>query len=40
VFISALFKDRDGALWVGCDQFLNKFDRATETFTHGTPFHS
>ena len=33
VFISALFKDRDGTLWVGCDQFLNKFERATETFT-------
>jgi ligand-binding sensor domain-containing protein len=33
VFISALFKGRDGVLWVGSDQFLNKFDRATETFT-------
>ena len=33
VFIHALFKDRDGTLWVGCDQFLNKFNRATETFT-------
>jgi ligand-binding sensor domain-containing protein/signal transduction histidine kinase len=32
VFISALFKDRDGTLWVGCDQFLNKFEPATETF--------
>ena len=39
VYISALFKDRDGALWVGCDQFLNKFDRATETFTrYPVPF--
>jgi ligand-binding sensor domain-containing protein/signal transduction histidine kinase len=39
VFISALFKDRDGALWVGCDQFLNKFNRATETFTrYPVPF--
>src|SRR5207302_612852 len=33
VFINALFKDRTGTLWVGCDQFLNKFDRKTETFT-------
>ena len=32
VFVTALFKDRDGTLWVGCDQFLNKFERATETF--------
>ena len=33
VFISALFKDRDGTLWIGCDRFLNKFEPATETFT-------
>jgi PAS domain S-box-containing protein len=32
VFITALFKDRDGALWVGCDRFLNKFEPATGTF--------
>jgi PAS domain S-box-containing protein len=33
VYIRALFKGRDDALWVACDQFLNKFNRATETFT-------
>src|SRR5271156_5831375 len=32
VFVSALFKDHAGALWVGGDQFLNKLDPATETF--------
>lgn len=33
-FINALFKDRNGTLWVGCDQVLDKFDPATEVFTH------
>lgn len=33
-FITALFKDRSGALWVGCDQTLDRFDPATEVFTH------
>jgi len=32
VYVRSLFKDRDGVLWVGCDQFINKFNRATETF--------
>jgi signal transduction histidine kinase/ligand-binding sensor domain-containing protein len=36
-FISALFKDRSGALWVGCNEFLDRFDPRTETFT---PFGS
>jgi ligand-binding sensor domain-containing protein len=37
--INALFKDRDGALWIGCDQFLNKLDPVTETFTrYAVPF--
>ncbi len=34
VFISSLFKDRSGSLWIGCDEFLDKFDPVTETFTH------
>ena len=33
IVVRALFKDRDGALWVACDQSLNKFDEKTETFT-------
>jgi ligand-binding sensor domain-containing protein len=32
VRIRDVFKDRDGTLSVGCDQFLNKFDPKTETF--------
>jgi ligand-binding sensor domain-containing protein/signal transduction histidine kinase len=36
-FVSALFKDRSGALWVGCNEFLDRFDPRTETFT---PFGS
>ena len=34
VYIHSLFKDRSGTLWVGCDQFLDRFDRVHETFTH------
>jgi PAS domain S-box-containing protein len=34
VFIYSLFKDRSGTLWVGCDEFLDRFDPVTETFTH------
>jgi signal transduction histidine kinase/ligand-binding sensor domain-containing protein len=33
-YIHSLFKDRSGTLWVGCDQFLEKFDSIRETFTH------
>ena len=33
IVVRALFKDRDGVLWVACDQSLNKFDEKTETFT-------
>ncbi|WP_263352215.1 sensor histidine kinase [Acidicapsa acidisoli] len=34
VYIYSLFKDRSGTLWVGCDDFLDKFNPVTETFTH------
>lgn len=34
VFVYALFKARDGALWVGTDQGLDVYDAATETFRH------
>jgi ligand-binding sensor domain-containing protein/signal transduction histidine kinase len=34
VYIYALFKDRSGFLWIACDEFLDKFDPITETFTH------
>lgn len=34
VFITTLFKDRNGTLWVGCDRFLDRLDLETETFTH------
>lgn len=33
VEINTVFKDRDGAIWVGCAQFLNKLDPATESLT-------
>src|SRR5262249_29579844 len=39
VFITALFKDRDGRLWVGCDHYLHRFEPATETFErYAVPF--
>ena len=34
VFIYALFKSRDGTIWVGSDQGLDGFDRTTESFRH------
>jgi len=33
VYITALFKDPDGRLWIGCEQFLERFEPRTETFT-------
>jgi ligand-binding sensor domain-containing protein/signal transduction histidine kinase len=49
-YIFALFKDRDGILWIGCNLTLDRFNPRTETFTHyvvdpehaalgGTVFH-
>jgi len=34
VYIRSLFVDHAGSLWVGCDQSLDHFEPATETFTH------
>jgi PAS domain S-box-containing protein len=34
VSIYALFKDRSGKIWIANDQFLDRFDPTTETFTH------
>jgi ligand-binding sensor domain-containing protein/signal transduction histidine kinase len=34
VDVEALFKDRDGALWIACEQSVDRFDPRTETFTH------
>jgi len=33
-FVYSLFKDRDGTLWVGCNNDVDRFDRMSETFTH------
>ena len=33
-FVRSLFKARDGALWVGCDNDVDRFDKMSETFTH------
>jgi ligand-binding sensor domain-containing protein len=29
-FVRSLFKDRSGTLWVGCDQFLDRFDKVKD----------
>jgi ligand-binding sensor domain-containing protein/signal transduction histidine kinase len=34
VDIQSLFKDRDGALWMGCEQSVDRFDPKTDTFVH------
>lgn len=34
VYIRSLFVDHSGALWIGCDRFLDKFEPSTETFAH------
>jgi ligand-binding sensor domain-containing protein len=33
-YVYALFKDRSGKLWIGCDQTFDRYDPATEVFTH------
>src|SRR5215469_4085024 len=33
-YIYALFNDRSGMLWIGCGQYLDRFDPTTESFTH------
>ena len=33
VAVTALFKDRGGALWIGCDEYLNRLNPEAETFT-------
>jgi ligand-binding sensor domain-containing protein/signal transduction histidine kinase len=34
VYINALFTDQSGKLWVASDEYLDRYDPATETFTH------
>jgi ligand-binding sensor domain-containing protein len=34
VYIRSLLVDHSGALWIGCDRFLDKFKPLTETFAH------
>jgi ligand-binding sensor domain-containing protein/signal transduction histidine kinase len=34
VYIRSLLVDRAGALWVGCDRYLDRFQPETETFVH------
>jgi signal transduction histidine kinase/ligand-binding sensor domain-containing protein len=33
-YIYSLFKDRSNMLWIGCNQFVDRFDPTTERFTH------
>jgi signal transduction histidine kinase/ligand-binding sensor domain-containing protein len=33
-FVTALFRDRDGTIWVACSQVLDRFNEKSETFTH------
>jgi hypothetical protein len=36
VVVTVPFMDRSAALWVGCNQFLDRLDPRTETFTPRT----
>lgn len=33
-YIRTLFEDREGRLWLGCERMLDRYEPATETFTH------
>ncbi|MFL6602651.1 MAG: two-component regulator propeller domain-containing protein [Steroidobacteraceae bacterium] len=34
VYIRTLFEDREGRLWLACERMLDRYEPATETFTH------
>ena len=34
VYIRRLFEDREGRLWLACERMLDRYEPATETFTH------
>src|SRR6266850_1928861 len=34
VYIRRLFEDREGRVWLACERMLDRYEPATETFTH------